>query len=127
LANGKINVGNIPSGFKDDMNLPLAFRDRTVNIKNELRAVAAKHDVNYNKVVGRLKNVVWSNATNYVMARINEHLSTKFVNTFTYPLEQKLSETIRNFFREKFFKTEPEEERIAEEQRTGPLSKMSFS
>jgi len=127
LANGKINVGNIPSGFKDDMNLPLAFRDRTVNINNELRAVAAKHDVNYNKVVGRLKNVVWSNATNYVMARINEHLSTKFVNTFTYPLEQKLSETIHNFFREKFFKTEPEEERIAEEQRTGPLSKMSFS
>jgi len=101
LANGKINVDNIPSGFNDDMDLPLAFRDRTVNIKNELRAVAAKHN-NYNKVVGRLKNVVWANATNYITGRINEHLSTKFVNTFTYPLEQKLSETLHNFFHDTF-------------------------
>jgi len=84
------------------MNLPLAFKDYTLNIKNELRAVAAKHNVNYGKVVGKLKNVIWANATNYITGRINEHLSTKFVNTFTYPLEQKLSETLHNFFHDTF-------------------------
>lgn len=116
LENGKINVDNIPAGFRDDMDLPLAFSNDTLGIRSKLRAIAAKHNVNYAQIANKLKSVVWSNATNYVMARINEHFSTRVTKELTQGIEQNLAETLRGFLR-RTLKVDQEEQRIKEEQK----------